>query len=109
MNTWTGSRGTGDDGGDRGDRGGVGGRGGRGRIGESGAGSLREGLIAKLSMPNPEDLEVGYPAIVEGPAYDYFCLVENVYNEESDIANELAGSALSEAGALGAIAKPGVH
>ena len=80
-----------------------------GKIGEIVAGSVREGLIAKLSMPNPEDLEVGYPAIVEGPAYDYFCLVENVYNEESDIANELAGSALSEAGALGAIATQGFN
>ena len=67
------------------------------KIGEIVAGSVRDGLTAKLAVANPEDLEVGFPVIVEGQAYRYFCLVENVYNEESDIADELAGSVLSEA------------
>jgi len=66
------------------------------KIGEIVAGSVRDGLIAKLATANPEDLEVGYPAIVQGPTFDYFCLVEDIFNEESDIADELAGSALSE-------------
>lgn len=66
------------------------------KIGEIVAGSVLEGLIAKLQLGNPEELKIAYPVIVEGARYDFYCLVEDVVNEESDIADQLAGSAIGD-------------
>ena len=66
------------------------------KIGEIVAGSVLDGLIAKLQLGNPEELKIAYPVIVEGARYDFYCLVEDVLNEESDIADQLAGSAISD-------------
>lgn len=66
------------------------------KIGEIVAASVIEGLMAKLQLHNPEELRIAYPVIVEGARYDFFCLVEDVINEPSDIADQLAGSAISD-------------
>ena len=66
------------------------------KIGEIVAASVLDGLIAKLQLGNPEELRIAYPVIVEGARYDFYCLVEDVVNEPSDIADQLAGSAIGD-------------
>ncbi len=66
------------------------------KIGEIVAASVIDGLIAKLELQNPEELRIAYPVIVEGARYDFYCLVEDVINEPSDIADQLAGSAIGD-------------
>ena len=64
------------------------------KIGEIVSASVLGGLYAKLQLENPEDLRIAYPVIVEGHIYDFYCMVEDILNEESDIAEQLAGSAV---------------
>src|SRR5207249_10044519 len=66
------------------------------KIGEIVAASAIEGLVAKLQRGNPEELKIAFPVIVEGARYDFYCLVEDVLNEESDIADQLAGSPIAD-------------
>ena len=66
------------------------------KIGEVVAASVIDGLVAKLQLGNPEELRIAYPVIVEGARYDFYCLVEDVLNEPSDIADQLAGSMISD-------------
>jgi len=66
------------------------------KIGEIVAASVIDGLIAKLQLTNPEELRIAYPVIVQGARHDFYCLVEDVINEESDIADQLAGSAIGD-------------
>jgi hypothetical protein len=66
------------------------------KIGEIVAASVLDGLTAKLQLNNPEELRIAYPVIVEGARYDFYCLVEDVVNEESDIADQLAGSSIAD-------------
>ena len=67
------------------------------KIGEVVSGSVINGLRAKLQLENPEELRIAYPVIVEGHKYDFYCLVEDILNQESDIAEQLAGSAIGDA------------
>ena len=64
------------------------------KIGEIVSASVLGGLYAKLQLENPEDLRIAYPVIVEGSTYDFYCIVEDILNEESEIAEQLAGSAI---------------
>src|SRR2546426_502382 len=66
------------------------------KIGEIVAASVIDGLVAKLPPGNPEELKIAFPIIVEGARYDFYCLVEDVLNEESDIADQLAGSTIAD-------------
>src|SRR3972149_4985955 len=66
------------------------------KIGEIVAASVIDGLVAKLQLHDPEELRIAYPVIVEGARYDFYCLVEDVINEPSDIADQLAGSSISD-------------
>ena len=66
------------------------------KIGEIVAASVIDGLVAKLQLGNPEELRIAYPVIVQGARYDFYCLVEDVLNEPSDIADQLAGSSISD-------------
>jgi DNA helicase HerA-like ATPase len=66
------------------------------KIGEIVSGSVIDGLLAKLLIADPEELRIAYPVIVEGERYDFYCLVEDVMNEESDVAKQLAGSAVKD-------------
>ncbi|TET90657.1 MAG: ATP-binding protein [Methanomassiliicoccales archaeon] len=68
----------------------------RAKIGEIVSASVSGGLAAKLELDNPEDLRIGYPVIVEGKTYDFYCIVEDVMNQNVDIAERLAGSALRD-------------
>ncbi|UCG70498.1 MAG: ATP-binding protein [Thermoplasmata archaeon] len=65
-------------------------------IGQVVSASVLSGLEVKLALDNPEDLRIGYPAIVEGKKYDFYCMVHDVINEKMDIAERLAGSKLKE-------------
>jgi DNA helicase HerA-like ATPase len=64
------------------------------RIGEVVSASVLGELEVKLALDNPEDLRIGYPAIVEGKRYDFYCMVHDIINEKMDIAERLAGSQL---------------
>jgi DNA helicase HerA-like ATPase len=66
------------------------------KIGEIVSASVLKGLTAKLELENPEDLRIGYPVMVEGRRYDFFCIVHDILNETSDIAERLAGSRLRD-------------
>src|SRR2546427_13007988 len=66
------------------------------KIGEIVAASVIEGLVAKLQLGNPEEVRIAFPMIVEGARYDFYCLVEDVLNEERDIADQLAGSTIAD-------------
>ncbi len=65
-------------------------------IGEVVSASVLSGLEVKLALDNPEDLRIGYPAIVEGKKYDFYCMVHDILNEKMEIAERLAGSNLKE-------------
>ena len=67
------------------------------KIGEIISGSVTGGLEAKLQLDNPEDLRIGFPVIVEGRKYDFYCLVEDIVNQELEIAERLAGSDYKDA------------
>ena len=67
------------------------------KIGEIIRGSVRGGLEAKLQLDNPEDLRIGYPVIVEGRKYDFYCLVEDIMNQPLELAERLAGSDFKDA------------
>jgi DNA helicase HerA-like ATPase len=62
------------------------------KIGEVVSGSVSGGLEVKLELPNPEELRIGFPVIVEGRTYDFYCLVEDIVNQKVDIAEQLAGA-----------------
>jgi DNA helicase HerA-like ATPase len=65
-------------------------------IGEIVSASVLSGLEVKLVLDNPEDLRIGYPAIVEGKKYDFYCMVHDIINEKMEIAERLAGSKLKD-------------
>lgn len=67
------------------------------KIGEIISGSVLDGLVAKLQLDNPEDLRIGYPVVVEGQKYDFYCMVHDILNKEMDIAERLAGSDVRDA------------
>ena len=66
------------------------------KIGEIVSASVSGGLVAKLALEEPEDLRIGYPVIVEGTRYSFYCLVHDIENQELDLAERLAGSGLQE-------------
>src|SRR3970282_2891125 len=66
------------------------------KIGEVVAASVIDGLVAEVQSPDAEELRIAYPVIVEGDRYDFYCLVEDILNEESDVAKQLAGSAVKD-------------
>jgi DNA helicase HerA-like ATPase len=67
-----------------------------GRIGEVVSASVLGGLAAKLSLDNPEDLRIGYPVVVEGRTYDFYCMVHDIVNQSVEIAERLAGSRMRD-------------
>ncbi len=60
------------------------------KIGTVIAASVISGIEAKLDLENPEDLKVGYPVIIEGKKYDFYCIVKDVYNPSSEIIEKVA-------------------
>jgi len=77
------------------------------KIGEVIQGSVLGGLEVKLGIDNPEHLRIGYPVIVEGKTYDFYCLVEDIVNQQLDIAERLAGSEFRDAIVPGAATHEG--
>lgn len=66
------------------------------KIGEVISASVIGGLEAKLELDNPEELKIGYPVIVEGKSYNFYCMVHDIVNQPMEIAERLAGSDLRE-------------
>ncbi|MFQ6128068.1 MAG: ATP-binding protein [Thermoplasmata archaeon] len=66
------------------------------KIGEVVSASVLGGLAAKLSLDNPEDLRIGYPVVVEGRTYDFYCIVHDIVNQSVEIAERLAGSRMRD-------------
>lgn len=62
------------------------------KIGEVISASVLGGLAAKLDLDDPENLRIGYPVVVEGIRYDFYCIVHDIVNQSIDIAERLAGS-----------------
>ncbi len=54
--------------------------------------SVQKGIDVKLSLGGPEELKVGYPVMVEGKTYDFYCFVSNVFTPPVDVVERLAGS-----------------
>ncbi len=77
------------------------------KIGEVVSASVSEGLDVKLELQNPEDLKVGYPIIVEGKNYDFYCIVRDIYTPASELIERIACS--SHAKQAIPLASPGVH
>lgn len=66
------------------------------KIGEIVSASVLGGMEAKLELENPEELRIGYPVIVEGEKYNFYCIVHDILNPRMDIAERLAGSRFRE-------------
>ncbi|MFQ6106937.1 MAG: ATP-binding protein [Thermoplasmata archaeon] len=66
------------------------------KIGEVVSASVLGGLAAKLDLDNPEDLRIGYPVVVEGRTYDFYCIVHDIVNQSVEIAERLAGSRIRD-------------
>ncbi|MFQ5909573.1 MAG: helicase HerA domain-containing protein [Thermoplasmata archaeon] len=66
------------------------------KIGEVVSASVLGGLSAKLVLDNPEDLRIGYPVVVEGRTYDFYCIVHDIVNQSVEIAERLAGSKMRD-------------
>ena len=62
-----------------------------GIIGEVVSASVLGGLEVKMEMES-EDLKIGYPAVVEGAKYDFYCLIYDVLNPANEIAETVATS-----------------
>lgn len=61
------------------------------KIGTVIAASVIDGIAAKLELDNPEELKVGYPVIIEGKNYDFYCIIKDVYSPASELIEKLAG------------------
>ncbi len=66
------------------------------KIGSVVSGSVLKGIDARLELENPEELKVGYPVIVEGKKYDFYCIVKDIYNPPVEIVERIAGSGLHD-------------
>lgn len=77
------------------------------KIGEVVSASVLGGIDAKLELDNPEDLRVGYPIIVEGKRYDFYCVVQDIRNPSVGIVEQIAGSELGSS--IVPMISPGIH
>ncbi|MFC1787319.1 ATP-binding protein [Halobacteriota archaeon] len=77
------------------------------KIGEVVSASVLVGIDIKLELDNPEDLKVGYPIIVEGKRYQFYCVVRDIRNPAMGIVEQIAGSELGES--VVPMISPGIH
>ena len=61
------------------------------KIGEVISASVLGGIEVKLTLNNPEELRVGYPTIVKGKKYDFYCVVQDIYTPKSKVIERIAG------------------
>ncbi len=78
-------------------------------IGEVVSGSVLGGIEVKLTLDNPEGLRVGYPVIVEGHSYNFYCVVKDVVNPGTEVVEQVAGSRMSGVEGMVPLAAPGMH
>ncbi len=77
------------------------------KIGEVVSASVSNGLDVKLELENPEDLKVGYPVIVEGKKYDFYCIVKDIYTPSSELIERIACSSYAKLAIP--LSAPGLH
>lgn len=77
------------------------------KIGEVISASVSGGIEAKLELDNPEELRIGYPIIVEGQKYDFYCVVQDIRNPATGIIEQIAGSELGKS--VVPMISPGIH
>ncbi|RLF61244.1 MAG: hypothetical protein DRN25_00760 [Thermoplasmata archaeon] len=65
-------------------------------IGQVVSASVLDGIEIKLNIENPENLKVGYPVIVEGKEYRFYCVVEDIYTPKSKVIERIAGLELEK-------------
>jgi DNA helicase HerA-like ATPase len=77
------------------------------KIGEVVNASVSNGLDVKLELENPEELKVGYPVIVEGKKYDFYCIVKDIYTPSSELIERIACSSFAKLAIP--LSTPGLH
>ena len=77
------------------------------KIGEVVSASVLGGIDIKLELDEPEDLRVGYPLIVEGKKYQFYCVVQDIRNPPLGIVEQIAGSELGDS--VVPMISPGIH
>lgn len=77
------------------------------KIGEVVSASVLKGIDVKLSLENPEETNVGFPVIIEGEYYDFYCVIEDVYLPENNIIERLADSKVGKS--IIPMTSPGIH
>lgn len=77
------------------------------KIGEVVSASVLGGIDTKLELDDPEDLRVGYPLIVEGKRYQFYCVVQDIRNPPVGIVEQIAGSELGDS--VVPMISPGIH
>ncbi len=70
---------------------------GKTKIGEVVQAAVSAGIHVKLSLGGPEEIKTGYPIIVEGEKYDFYCIVMDVYNPGVPVVDAVATSPLGRA------------
>jgi DNA helicase HerA-like ATPase len=65
------------------------------RIGEVVSASVLGGLEVKMELES-EELKIGYPAVVEGTKYAFYCLVHDVLNPSNEVAESIATSKVKD-------------
>jgi len=66
------------------------------KIGSVVSASVLKGIDTKLELENPEELKVGWPVIVEGKKYDFYCIIKDIYNPPANIVERIAGSGIHD-------------
>lgn len=66
------------------------------KIGSVVSASVLKGIDTKLELENPEELKVGYPVIVEGKKYDFYCIIKDIYSPPAEIVERIAGSKIHD-------------
>ncbi|MCK5548464.1 MAG: hypothetical protein KAI64_05580, partial [Thermoplasmata archaeon] len=65
------------------------------RIGEVVSASVLGGLEVKMELES-EELKIGFPAVVAGSKYDFYCIVHDILNPPNEIAETVATSKVKE-------------
>ncbi|MFX1294083.1 MAG: ATP-binding protein [Promethearchaeota archaeon] len=65
------------------------------KVGEVINAKVSFGIEVKLSK-NSEEIKIGYPIMVEGNNFDYFCIIGDIYHRTSPIIESIANSLMAE-------------
>lgn len=65
------------------------------KIGEVINAQVSFGIEIKLSKES-EEIKIGYPIMIEGKDYDYFCIISDIYHRKDPIIDQIANSRIAE-------------